>query len=46
MPEPVREFIRKAERVYDEYDEGYTDPDAALSVLGDHITDLRDTYEE
>jgi hypothetical protein len=46
MPEPVRQFIENAETVYDEYDEGYIDPDAALSVLGDHITELRDTYED
>ncbi|MGM0591227.1 MAG: hypothetical protein ACQETI_06270 [Halobacteriota archaeon] len=46
MPEAVSKFIRDAERVYDEYDEGYIDPDAALSVLGDHITRLRDSYDE
>ncbi|SEO86098.1 hypothetical protein SAMN04487948_10625 [Halogranum amylolyticum] len=46
MPQPVATFLQNAESVYDEYDEGYIDPDAALSVLGDHITELRDSYED
>ncbi|MFB6129753.1 MAG: hypothetical protein ABEJ28_02920 [Salinigranum sp.] len=46
MPEPVRQFVEQVEHVYDEYDEGYVDPDAALSVIGDHLTELRDAYDE
>jgi hypothetical protein len=45
-PEAVREFIDAAEQIYDEYNEGYLDPDAALSRLGDHVGELRDTYED
>ncbi|AUV81897.1 hypothetical protein C2R22_09750 [Salinigranum rubrum] len=45
-PEAVREFIDAAEQIYYEYNEGYLDPDAALSRLGDHVAELRDTYEE
>ncbi|WP_192918577.1 hypothetical protein [Salinigranum salinum] len=44
-PEPVAEFIDAAEKIYHEYNEGYIDPDAALSRLGDHVAELRDTYE-
>lgn len=42
----VGEFIDEAERIYYEYNEGYLDPDAALSRLGDHVSELRDEYEE
>lgn len=45
-PEAVAEFIDAAEDIYYEYNEGYLDPDAALSRLGDHVAELRDTYEE
>ncbi|MFC6988804.1 hypothetical protein ACFQJD_08905 [Haloplanus sp. GCM10025708] len=41
----VEEFLSEAERVYDEYDDGYVDADAALSRLGDNISTLRDVYE-
>ncbi|MFB6101289.1 MAG: hypothetical protein ABEJ73_01845 [Haloplanus sp.] len=41
----VETFLDAAERVYDEYDDGYVDADAALSQLGDHISALRDAYE-
>ncbi|MFB6107324.1 MAG: hypothetical protein ABEJ82_00585 [Haloplanus sp.] len=41
----VETFLDSAERVYDEYDDGYVDADAALSRLGDHVADLRDDYE-
>ncbi|WP_372912753.1 hypothetical protein [Salinigranum sp.] len=45
-PEAVTEFIDAAEQIYYEYNEGYLDPDAALSRLGDHVAELRDTYED
>jgi hypothetical protein len=41
----VEQFVEQAEEIYHEYDEGYLDPDAALSRLGDHIAELRDTQE-
>jgi len=44
-PEAVGRFIDQAESVFHEYEEGYLDPDSALSLLGDHISELRDTYE-
>jgi hypothetical protein len=45
LADAVETFVEEAEAVYDEYDEGYLDPDAALSRLGDHIGELRDTHE-
>jgi hypothetical protein len=41
----VADFLDATERVYDEYDDGYVDADAALSRLGDHVSTLRDAYE-
>ncbi|GAB3310388.1 MULTISPECIES: hypothetical protein [Haloplanus] len=42
----VAAFLDAAERVYDEYDDGYVDADSALSQLGDHVSTLRDAYED
>ncbi len=42
----VAEFLDAAERVYDEYDDGYVDADSALSLLGDHVSTLRDAHED
>lgn len=37
----VERFLRDADAVYEEYDAGYTDADAALRVLRDHVETLR-----
>lgn len=42
----VEAFLDAAEGVYDEYDDGYVDADSALSELGDHVSTLRDAYED
>jgi len=42
----VATFLDATERVYDEYDDGYIDADAALSQLGDHVSTLRDAHED
>lgn len=39
--EAVEEFLRNAESVYGEYDQGYVDADASLRQLRRHIEDLR-----
>ena len=39
-------FLADADDVYDEYDKGYVDADAALSVLSGAIADLRSAAEE
>ncbi|UIO98956.1 hypothetical protein Hbl1158_10460 [Halobaculum sp. CBA1158] len=41
----VSEFLSAAADVYDDYDRGYVDADAALSVLDDRIDDLRTSVE-
>ena len=41
----VEEFLDAADGVYTEYDKGYTDADAALSVLESHIETLREETE-
>ncbi|WP_327052363.1 hypothetical protein [Halomicrococcus gelatinilyticus] len=42
----IRQFLRDADTVYDEYDQGYVDADAALDVLETHIEQLRAAVEE
>lgn len=46
LEESVREFLRRADDCYGEYDNGYTDADATLRRLESHIDDLRETVEE
>jgi len=43
--EAVSAFLSGADNVYGEYDQGYMDADAALSVLSSRIDDLRDAAE-
>lgn len=38
--ERIEEFRREAETVFEEYDQGYMDADAALRRLRGHIEDL------
>ena len=45
LEDAVETFLDSAESVFDEYDDGYADADAALEVLGDHVSELRDTHE-
>lgn len=41
----VAEFLQEAETVYDEYDQGYIDADAALRRLRPEIEDLEETLD-
>ncbi|WP_336361211.1 hypothetical protein [Haladaptatus sp. ZSTT2] len=45
LEDAVSEFLRNAKSVYNEYERGYTDADAALSVLEMRIEELRDEFE-
>lgn len=45
MHEAVAAFLAGADDVYGEYDQGYMDADAALSVLSSRIDGLRDAAE-
>jgi hypothetical protein len=40
--EAVAEFLRTADAVYEEYDQGYVDADASLRQLREHLEELRD----
>lgn len=42
----VKTFLRASKKVYKEYDQGYMDADAALSLLETHIEELRENAEE
>ncbi|WP_435064969.1 hypothetical protein [Halobaculum sp. EA56] len=46
LNEAVAAFLAGADDVYDEYDRGYVDADAALSVLSSRIDDLRAAAED
>ncbi|WP_458188716.1 hypothetical protein [Haladaptatus sp. NG-WS-4] len=41
----LQQFLRDVDKVYSEYDNGYMDADAALSVLEDHVETLRSQVE-
>lgn len=41
----VEEFLREADTVFDEYDDGYMDADAALRRLRTHIEALEESAE-
>lgn len=42
----VDRFLEAAETVYAEYENGYMDADAALSLLETHIEELRENAQE
>lgn len=46
LEEAVDAFVGDAETVYDEYDQGYLDADAALRRIRTHLDDLEDAAEE
>jgi phage gp29-like protein len=37
----IEQFLADADAALEEYDQGYEDADATLTVLRDHIDDLR-----
>lgn len=42
----VETFLDGADAVYDEYEQGYMDADAALGTLSSHVEALREASEE
>lgn len=46
LEERVEEFLDDAAYVYSEYEQGYMDADAALSVLEGHVADLRAEFRD
>jgi hypothetical protein len=41
----TREFLRKAEGVFHEYEQGYMDADAAMNAMELYIDELREAVE-
>jgi hypothetical protein len=41
----VETFLNRADAVFDDYENGYTNPDAALSTLESHVESLRETVK-
>jgi hypothetical protein len=41
----VETFLDRAEAVFEDYENGYTDPDAALATLESHVDALREETE-
>lgn len=46
LEEAVEAFLAEADTVYDEYEQGYMDADAALTRLEPPLSELRDATEE
>jgi hypothetical protein len=42
----VNEFLQKADAVFGEYDQGYTDADASLRQLRRHVDALREAVDD
>lgn len=45
LEDAIADFLEGADAVYHEYERGYMDADAALSVLEGHVDDLREEFE-
>jgi hypothetical protein len=46
LAEAVDRFLEDADAAFDQYDQGYADADATVSVLRSHADDLRDAFED
>lgn len=46
LDDAVDDFLRNADSVYGEYEQGYVDADAALSVLESHVETLREAAQK
>ena len=45
LEDAVSEFLSETDAVYDEYDKGYMDADAALSRIETPVEELRETAD-
>ncbi|WP_195156051.1 hypothetical protein [Halococcus agarilyticus] len=41
----VETFLDRADSVFEDYEDGYVDPDAALATLEHHVETLREATE-
>ncbi|PSP73234.1 hypothetical protein BRC86_10240 [Halobacteriales archaeon QS_3_64_16] len=46
LDEAVEAFLQDARSVYEEYEEGYMDPDAALWTIEGHLDSLEETLRK
>ncbi|MFB6127917.1 MAG: hypothetical protein ABEJ79_11570 [Halolamina sp.] len=46
LDDAVERFLDDVDDVYEEYDQGYMDADAALTRVEDHLRDLREAARE
>ncbi|ERG92512.1 MAG: hypothetical protein J07HQW1_02556 [Haloquadratum walsbyi J07HQW1] len=42
----VATFLNNVDAAYDDYEQGYADPDVTLSVIMSHVKTLRETTHE
>jgi len=45
LDESVAQFLRDVDAAHDDYDRGYTDADATLAVVMNHVETLREVHE-
>jgi hypothetical protein len=45
LEEEVAQFLRDVDAAHEDYDRGYVDADATLSVVMNHVETLRDTHD-
>jgi len=45
LDETVAQFLRDVDSAHEDYDRGYVDADATLSVVMTHVEKLRDAHE-
>jgi hypothetical protein len=46
LDEAIETFLQDTRNVYEEYEEGYMDPDAALWTIEGHLDSLEETLHE
>lgn len=42
----IETFLERTDTALEEYDQGYADADATLSLVRTHVEDLRETVED
>lgn len=46
LDDAIDDFLQNADSVYGEYEQGYVDADAALSMLRSHVETLREAAQK
>ncbi|WP_049987440.1 hypothetical protein [Halobellus rufus] len=45
LDDVIEQFLRDVDAAHDDYDRGYTDADATLGVVMNHVETLREVHE-